>query len=179
MDTIRRSATTSKIILKTSFDTDILCRYVRDHQTPLKGRPTRDSLPHLKGPIKKQIDVIVGGRATGGNNSSVRKAYARSIMEKRPKRDRDPEITFGLGNEEYPDHDDALVISTQITNVRVKRIMIDMGTMTMEIQLFNSELPLPALTYPNTSPGVILNAVQQERPWELGVSTARCCVIAG
>ncbi|RRT67847.1 hypothetical protein B296_00007839 [Ensete ventricosum] len=60
----------------------------------------------------------------------MRKAYARSSIEKRPKRDRNPEITFRSGNEEYPDHDNALVISTGIANALVKRIMIDMRSST-------------------------------------------------
>ncbi|RZS28521.1 hypothetical protein BHM03_00062117 [Ensete ventricosum] len=76
-----------------------LHRYVRDQRTPPKGRPTRDSSPHPKGPIEKQIDIIVGGPASGGDSSSARKAYAWSTVEKRPKCDRDPEITFGTGNE--------------------------------------------------------------------------------
>lgn len=54
-----------------------------------------------------------------------------------------------------------------------------LGSWQWKYSSFNSELPLPALTCPNTSSSVILNAVQQERSWELGVSTARCCVTAG
>ncbi|RRT36776.1 hypothetical protein B296_00046527 [Ensete ventricosum] len=50
-------------------------------------------------------------------------------MEKRPRSDRDPEITFGSGSEVYLDHDDALVISTQVANARVKRIMADTGSL--------------------------------------------------
>ncbi|RZR76465.1 hypothetical protein BHM03_00001248 [Ensete ventricosum] len=74
------------------------------------------------------IDVIVSRPASRGDNSSARKAYTRSMVEKRPKCDRDPEITFGSGNEEYPDHDDALVISAWIANSRIKRIIIDTGS---------------------------------------------------
>ncbi|RWW42488.1 hypothetical protein BHE74_00051973 [Ensete ventricosum] len=52
---------------------------------------TETEYPHLaqKEPIEKQIDVIVGGPVSGGNNSSAHKAYARSIVEKRPRVTRD------------------------------------------------------------------------------------------
>ncbi|RZS13144.1 hypothetical protein BHM03_00044673 [Ensete ventricosum] len=83
-----------------------------------------------KGPIEKQINVIIGRLASKGDSSSTRKAYARSTVEKRPKRDSDPEITFNSGNEKYPNHDNALVISMRIANARVKRIMIDAGSST-------------------------------------------------
>lgn len=39
-----------------------------------------------------------------------------------------PEITFSAGETEYPEHDDVLVISTKITNARVKRIIVDIGS---------------------------------------------------
>ncbi|RWW70733.1 hypothetical protein BHE74_00021568 [Ensete ventricosum] len=61
----------------------------------------------------------------GGDSTSTRKAYARATIEKRPRRRPDPEISFQPEREEYPDHDDALVVTVCITNARVKRIMID------------------------------------------------------
>ncbi|RRT47938.1 hypothetical protein B296_00044090 [Ensete ventricosum] len=61
--------------------------------------------------IEKQIDIIVGGSPTRGDSSSARKAYAWAMVEKRPKYHQDPQITFRPEGEEYPDHDDALVIS--------------------------------------------------------------------
>ncbi|RWW54839.1 hypothetical protein BHE74_00038553 [Ensete ventricosum] len=44
-----------------------LSRYVRKLCKPS---------PHPKGPVEKQIDVIIGGPTSGGDNCSVRKAYA-------------------------------------------------------------------------------------------------------
>ncbi|RWV93872.1 hypothetical protein GW17_00043637 [Ensete ventricosum] len=40
----------------------------------------------------------------------------RLYVEKRPIHERDPEITFRSGVEEYPDHNDALVILAWIAN---------------------------------------------------------------
>ncbi|RRT67399.1 hypothetical protein B296_00017911 [Ensete ventricosum] len=65
-----------------------------------------------------------------GDSSSTKKAYAWSAVEKRPRSSQDPEITFGDGDDAYPDHDDVLVISARIDNTRVKRIMVDTGRFT-------------------------------------------------
>ncbi|RWW74245.1 hypothetical protein BHE74_00017829 [Ensete ventricosum] len=85
--------------------------YVRKPHESSEGRYTRDTSPHPKGLIEKQIDVIIGRPAFGGDISSSQKAYSRAIVEKRPRRECDAEIIFRLGEEEYLDHDDALVIS--------------------------------------------------------------------
>ncbi|RRT82991.1 hypothetical protein B296_00010396, partial [Ensete ventricosum] len=85
-----------------------LCRYVHDQPIFPDNRPTRDSSPRPKGPVEKQIDVIIGGPASDGDSSSAHKAYARTMVGKRPKHDDDLNITFRSGNKEYPDHDDAL-----------------------------------------------------------------------
>ncbi|RRT41265.1 hypothetical protein B296_00043299 [Ensete ventricosum] len=92
-------------------------------------RYSRDPSPHPKGLIEKQIDVTVGGPASEGDSSSAQKVYTRATAEKRLRHHRDLEITFGSGEEEYPDHDDVLVISVRIVNSRVKRIMVDKGIM--------------------------------------------------
>ncbi|RRT76040.1 hypothetical protein B296_00030625 [Ensete ventricosum] len=49
------------------------------------------------------------------------------MVEKRPRHERDHEITFKSREEEYLDHDDALMISTRIANTQVKQIMVDIG----------------------------------------------------
>ncbi|RWW57600.1 hypothetical protein BHE74_00035593 [Ensete ventricosum] len=86
-----------------------LHRFVRDRRAS-EERPRRDRNPSPRPyrPIEKQIDVIIDRPASGGNSSSARKAYARNAVEKRPRRSQDPGITFGEGDDAYPNHDDAL-----------------------------------------------------------------------
>ncbi|RWW36791.1 hypothetical protein BHE74_00058158 [Ensete ventricosum] len=102
-----------------------LRRYVRDQSSLPDSRPPRNLSPRPKGPIEKQIDVIFGGPTSGGDSSSACKAYARSEVGKRPTHVEDLDITFKLGGEEFPCHDDALVISIRMANAYVKRVMID------------------------------------------------------
>ncbi|RWW04851.1 hypothetical protein GW17_00031905 [Ensete ventricosum] len=47
-------------------------------------------------------------------------------VQKRPRPRGDPGFTFKSGSE-YPDHNDALVVTARIANACVKRIMIDTG----------------------------------------------------
>ncbi|RWW58517.1 hypothetical protein BHE74_00034598 [Ensete ventricosum] len=67
--------------------------------SPRTPRPLRQKAARILAPpqglVEKQIDVIVGGPTSRGDNSSVHKAYARAPVEKRPRRERNPEITFG------------------------------------------------------------------------------------
>ncbi|XP_064957830.1 uncharacterized protein LOC135608723 [Musa acuminata AAA Group] len=58
----------------------------------------------------------------------ARKAYAQSMVEKHPRPGLEPEITFGAGEVERSHHDDVLVISIQIANAWVKRVMVDTGS---------------------------------------------------
>ncbi|RRT38999.1 hypothetical protein B296_00045989 [Ensete ventricosum] len=108
-----------------------LHRLIRDRwASEEQSHRDRNPSPRPNRPIEKQIDVIVSGPTFGGDSSSARKAYVRSAVEKRPRRSRDQGITFGEGDDVYPDHDDALVISARIANARVKRVMVDMRSFT-------------------------------------------------
>ncbi|RRT78330.1 hypothetical protein B296_00001264 [Ensete ventricosum] len=77
-----------------------LRRYVRDQSSLLDSRPPRDPSPRPKGPVEKQIDVIIGEPASGDNSSSANKAYARTEVGKRPAHDEDIDITFRSGSED-------------------------------------------------------------------------------
>ncbi|RZR94831.1 hypothetical protein BHM03_00023593 [Ensete ventricosum] len=77
--------------------------------------------------MEKQIDIIIGGPASGSNSSSARRAYVRAEFGKRPAHEKDIDITFRSGNEEYLYHDDALMISIRMANACIKRVMIDTG----------------------------------------------------
>ncbi|RWW09860.1 hypothetical protein GW17_00026632 [Ensete ventricosum] len=77
-----------------------------------------------KGSMEWHIDIIVGGPTVGGVGSSTRKAYARMKVHKRPRPRGNPGFTFE-SESEYPDHDDALVVTARIANTYIRRIMID------------------------------------------------------
>ncbi|RWV97229.1 hypothetical protein GW17_00039994 [Ensete ventricosum] len=95
----------------------------RDHLDRYIRKPHEPSL-RLKGPMERHIDVNVGGVS-----SSTRKAYARTKVQKRPRPRGDPGFTFE-SESEYSDYDDALMVTTHIANVCVRRIMIDTGSST-------------------------------------------------
>ncbi|RWV96393.1 hypothetical protein GW17_00040900 [Ensete ventricosum] len=105
------------------------CEY--DHDTE-ECRDLKNQIEDLihQGHLGHYIDVIVDGPAAGGDSTSARKAYARAAVEKRPRRRPDLEISFQPEGEEYPDHDDALVVTVRIANARVKQITIDTGSAT-------------------------------------------------
>nr|XP_009410167.1 PREDICTED: uncharacterized protein LOC103992258 [Musa acuminata subsp. malaccensis] len=81
-------------------------------------RQDRELSPHSVGPVERQIDVITGGPASGGNSMSGRKAYTRSVRVDAPE------------GAERSEHDDALVITARIAYAQVRMIMIDMGSST-------------------------------------------------
>ncbi|RZS06215.1 hypothetical protein BHM03_00036841 [Ensete ventricosum] len=99
---------------------DLICR---GHLDRYIMKPHEPSL-RPKGHVERQVDIIVGGSAAGGVSSSARKAYARTKVQKRPRPQSDPGITF-KSESEYPNHDDAMVVTARIANACVKCIMID------------------------------------------------------
>ncbi|XP_065050262.1 uncharacterized protein LOC135680308 [Musa acuminata AAA Group] len=96
-----------------------LGRYLKEPQ---------EATPRPRGPVERQIDVISRGPAVEGSSSTARKAYARSAIEKGPRLELEPEITFEVGEVKRSHHDNALVISIRIANARDKRIMVDTGS---------------------------------------------------
>ncbi|RWW72476.1 hypothetical protein BHE74_00019720 [Ensete ventricosum] len=90
-------------------------------------KKSREPSLHPKGPVERHIDVIVGGPTPGGVNSLTRKAYAHAKVQKRPRPLGDLGFTFE-SESEYPDHDDALVVTARIANACIRRIMIDIGS---------------------------------------------------
>ncbi|XP_064994005.1 uncharacterized protein LOC135630767 [Musa acuminata AAA Group] len=89
-----------------------------------------EATPCPRGPVEMQIDVITDEPAAADSSSMARKGYAHSTVEKRPRPELDPEITFRTEEVERYHHDDALVISVWIANARVKRVMVDTGSST-------------------------------------------------
>ena len=104
---------------------------------PQPGLPER-TFGHNK-PTTGDIQVIHGGFRSGGCSSSFRKGHARSAIGRAeeevynlssPVFNTHQPITFtndDLRGLHLP-HDDALVISTIITNFNVQRILIDNGS---------------------------------------------------
>ncbi|RZS19581.1 hypothetical protein BHM03_00051999 [Ensete ventricosum] len=62
-----------------------LSHYVREPCQASEGCYSRNPSPRPRGPIEKQINVIVGRPTSGGDNSSAQKAYAEEAMEKRSR----------------------------------------------------------------------------------------------
>ncbi|RWV98658.1 hypothetical protein GW17_00038476 [Ensete ventricosum] len=98
-----------------------------EHIGYLKRYVKRPQEPSLcsNGPTEKQIDIIIKESTFNGDSAFSRKVYAQAIMEKCPEQKDEPEITFEAEETEYPDNDDALVVSVRITNARVKRGMVE------------------------------------------------------
>ncbi|RWW90553.1 hypothetical protein BHE74_00000364 [Ensete ventricosum] len=105
----------------------------RGHLDQYIMKPRKPSL-RLKGPVERQVDIIVGCPTAGGVSSSIRKAYARAEVQKRPRAQGDPGITFE-SESEYPDQDDAQVITARIANAHVRRIMINTWSSTKILYL--------------------------------------------
>ena len=83
---------------------------------------------------KHTLNTISGGFAGGGESSTSWKNYARQIMlvdeGSRSFAERSPDITFSTEDFEgvIPHEDDPMVITLQILNWNIKRVLIDTGS---------------------------------------------------
>ncbi|KAK3024223.1 hypothetical protein RJ639_044692 [Escallonia herrerae] len=82
------------------------------------------------------INTISGGIAVGGSSEKGRKAYIREVLTivgpltKKQKKEPAPTISFSdddVGDTRTP-HDDPLVVTLQVENFDVKRILVDNGS---------------------------------------------------
>ncbi|KAF4376176.1 hypothetical protein G4B88_004980 [Cannabis sativa] len=85
--------------------------------------------------IKKTVNVISGGSDLGGNSVRASMAHARRVQSVRAMTSIDSDgpnvlLSFNRGEAfelEHP-HDDALVITLDIAHVRMKRMLVDIGS---------------------------------------------------
>ncbi|RRT53175.1 hypothetical protein B296_00045812 [Ensete ventricosum] len=73
---------------------DLICR---GHLDRYIRKPREPSL-RPKGPVERQVYVIIGGPTVGGDNSSARKAYAHAEVQRKPQARDGPGITFKSEN---------------------------------------------------------------------------------
>ncbi|THU67756.1 hypothetical protein C4D60_Mb05t28050 [Musa balbisiana] len=76
--------------------------------------------PYVVRPGERQIDVIIGGPTSRGDNSSGYKAFTEATIEKCPRIEGGLEIILKEEETEYldPNHNDALVVSIRMINAQ-------------------------------------------------------------
>ncbi|XP_074327512.1 uncharacterized protein LOC141665426 [Apium graveolens] len=92
---------------------------------------------HHRDQEDRVIDVIFGGAASGEFSHNSRKTYAREVFNinpltvKRPRANPTPVISFS-DDDYHPGliegHQDALVITTRVGNITVKKMLVDNGS---------------------------------------------------
>jgi len=97
-------------------------------------QPARTDVTHADPPLRGTINTISGGFASGGSTSFARKKHLRHIQSinhithSHHKR-RMPPITFTSDDFHGLDHqqDDPMVITVEIGNYAVKKVLVDQG----------------------------------------------------
>ena len=96
--------------------------------------PRGERRPEERPPLRGMINTILGGFAGGGCSSSSRKKHLRAVRSvhaicKGPRR-RMPPITFSDSDFQgvNPNQDDPVVITIELENFAVKKVLIDQGS---------------------------------------------------
>ncbi|XP_024626709.1 uncharacterized protein [Medicago truncatula] len=100
-----------------------------------KERSNNEKQPDKLNPEPKHIlHTISGGFAGGGESRNLRKKYARQVMllgdNFSSSSEKYPDITFSSKDFEQviPHDDDPLVVSIQLLNWEIKRVLVDTGS---------------------------------------------------
>uniref|UniRef100_A0A2N9ITY0 Retrotransposon gag domain-containing protein n=1 Tax=Fagus sylvatica TaxID=28930 RepID=A0A2N9ITY0_FAGSY len=101
---------------------------------PAKPPAQREQAEHNRPAPVGEIRTIIGGPASGGTSRAPRKAYARQVhnimvVQRPPKNVRLDDQIISFSEEDargtHQPHDDALVITVNITGFTTRRVMVD------------------------------------------------------